>query len=103
MVDDLKEYDQRQYNLMLQKIDFYENKKLDLSIISDLESLLSFLNEKDVIWEKEIINLCGKLDYYNLNLNDASLDIEIRNQQRKYIDESINRLIELIKQKILKK
>ena len=101
MVDDLRKYDQRQYNLMMQKIDLYKDKKLDLSIISDLESLLSFLNEKDVIWEKEIIDLCGKLDYYNLNLNDANLDIETRNQQRKYIDESINRLTELIKQKIV--
>ncbi len=101
MPNEIELYDQRQYRLMLKKIEYYKLGKVILNyMLSDVGALIGNLNLKDHIWIKKITNLTANIDYCNLNWQDKSFSEESRLDDKKELDKYIEDLIILIESKI---
>lgn len=102
MLNETQQHNQRQFKLMLGKINYHKNNKISHKhLLASLEALTENLHEVDVAWKEEFSTLCNRLDYSYLNLHDDSLDEETRAQEKIRIDQYINRLIELIQSRII--
>lgn len=81
----MSEYNLRQLNLMLDRIEWYENKSIDLcALIQDLLGLLNALEDFDDLWKEEFRSNWINLDVIyaiaidrNVNPEDLDKDGEI--------------------------
>ncbi len=103
MINEIKEYNQRQLMLMIAKINFYKKNEISFGhLLVSLEALCSCLKNTEISWKENFYRLCNNLDYSYLNFNNINLSKEIRISEKIEFDESINELIKLIHQKIPK-
>jgi hypothetical protein len=59
----MSDYDNRQYALMLEQLNQFESKRIDLQhLISGLESLLCLLEETDAVWKSTFQSRWGVLE-----------------------------------------
>lgn len=111
MSDEIKAYNQRQYKLMLAKLNLYKNYKVSLNhLIINLEALLNVLNEIDEYWKNEfvkqwqdleIIYSCYKYPKYE-ELNETDKEYVNKGKDKIEIKKAVNKLIKLVKSKIIK-
>lgn len=99
----MKEYDERQLNIMIQKINSFKSGDLFLSyLINDLEALLNVLEEKDDNWEAEFRTSWLDLEVvYALALDDNRTTLDLEDQR--IIAEALVKLEDLVNEKLQSK
>ena len=79
----ISEYDERQLNLMLNQLDAYDNKKLDLgSLVGRLEGLLHTIEHVTAEWEEKFLDEFSTLESINAEvpkLNQEEIEKLIKN------------------------
>ncbi len=84
----LTEFNRRQINLMIQKIELFLNNELNLpSLIEDLEALLDFMENIDQPWKDIFLNYWWKLETIN------SLILERLEKEKFYIEKEEERIL----------
>jgi hypothetical protein len=92
----ISEYDERQLNLMLNQLDAFENKKLDLSsLVGRLEGLLHSMEHVTDEWEEKFLDEFSMLE--SINAEAPKLKEE---EIEKLIKSSIWNLKKLVKGKL---
>ncbi len=97
----VSEYDERQLILMLEHLNFFENKQIDLiSLVGSLEFLLNVLETADEDWEEKFLKEITTLETINALeiIKESGEQIPgIQNDKKKtLIKNSIDRLKKLI-------
>lgn len=72
-MDENLSFNQRQYRLMLQMLNDYENEQMSLSsLIAGLEGLLGFLEGVSESWRQRFLQLWGVLeDIYSIRVDEG--------------------------------
>ena len=92
----ISEYDERQLNLMLNQLNAFENKKLDLgSLVGRLEGLLHAMEHVADEWEEKFLDEFSTLE--SINAEVPKLEKE---EIEKLIVNSVCNLKKLIQEKI---
>lgn len=92
----ISEYDERQLNLMLNQLEAFENKKLDLSsLVGRLEGLLHAMEHVTDEWEEKFLDEFSTLE--SINAEAPKLKIE---EVEKLIKSSVYNLKKLVKEQI---
>lgn len=95
----MSDYERRQYRLMADRLESFENKSIKLkTLILDLEGLLGVLENVDVEWKRKFQHEWGRLEeLYSCALVDQQ---ELSKEDKDLIEKSINNLKLLISQKL---
>ena len=94
------EYDQRQYRLMLERIDAFERGLINLgTLVDDLEGLLHVLEAVCASWEQTFLSHWGVLEEVRAVALDEGWE-EFDDKSTKIIFESIGRLKVQVLEKI---
>lgn len=95
-------YDQRQYHMMLKKIEDYFIGNIDAnSVIIDIENLVNFLHVKDSDFIRKLNNLLLDIDINIYYLREGHIGKEsLVKLDKEKIDSSMHNLKEFIKLKI---
>jgi len=96
----MSEYDNRQYRLMLDRIEKYQHKKLKLrTLIGDLEGLLGCLQEVDENWKEEFLKAWGVLEeVYSFAIYEEKK--ELSEKDKELIHKAITELGNMVKQQL---
>jgi hypothetical protein len=96
----MNEFDQRQLNIMLIKIEGFNTGYLHLSdLIYDLEALLNILEEKDKNWEAAFRNYWWDLEQvYAVSIENDQVKLDPEDQS--IIKKAIDDLTALIQKKL---
>ena len=93
----ISEYDQRQLNLMLDQLNAFENKKLDLiSLVGRLEGLLHAMEHVTDEWEEKFLDEFSILESINAEMPKLK-----KEEMEKLIRNSIYNLKKLIQEKLV--
>src|SRR6185295_7236568 len=88
----VSEYTQRQYRLMLERLDDFQRKKLKIdTLINDLEGLVNALEDLDPKWRQAFLHHWGKLEEARataLDRNARTLNAE----ESRIVEEALPRL-----------
>lgn len=96
----MTEYDTRQLKLMINELDAFERKAIDLThLVSTLDGLLSALEDVDTHWKNFVLKQWGVLEDVNADILDKSLT-EIPNQHLSLIANAIQEIRSLISQRL---
>jgi hypothetical protein len=94
------EYDERQYNLMMDRIQAFKGGKLYLSsLINDLNALLNALILPDEEWKDTFISFVNDIDA----LHAVAIDREksfLSPESQVYVIEDVDRLEKMVSQKL---
>ena len=92
----ISEYDERQLNLMLNQLDAYENKKLDLSsLVGRLEGLLHAMEHVTDEWEEKFLDEFSTLESINAEVPKLN-----KEEIEKLIKNSVCNLKNLVQEKL---
>ncbi len=92
----ISEYDERQLNLMLNQLEAFENKKLDLSsLVGRLEGLLHAMEHVTDEWEEKFLDEFSTLE--SINAEAPKLKTE---EIEKLIKSSVYKLKKIVKEHI---
>lgn len=88
----MSDYDNRQYALMLEQLNQFESKRIDLKhLISGLESLLCLLEKADAAWKSTFQSRWGILEeVYADKLDRSHRDLPASHQ--KLVEKSVSEL-----------
>ena len=93
----VSEYDERQLNLMLDQLNAFENKKLDLSsLVGRLEGLLHAMEHVTDEWEEKFLDEFSTLESINAKMPKLK-----KEEMEKLIRNSIYNLKKLIQEKLV--
>lgn len=93
----VSEYDERQLNLMLDQLNAFENKKLDLSsLVGRLEGLLHAMEHVTDEWEEKFLDEFSTLESINAEVPKLK-----KEEMEKLIRNSIYNLKKLIQEKLV--
>lgn len=93
----VSEYDKRQLNLMLDQLNAFENKKLDLSsLVGRLEGLLHAMEHVTDEWEEKFLDGFSTLESINAEVPKLK-----KEEVEKLIRNSIYNLKKLIQEKLV--
>ena len=92
----ISEYDERQLNLMLKQLIFFENKKLDLSsLVGNLEGLLHAMEHVTDEWEEKFLDEFSTLESINAEMP------KIKNDEiEKLIKDAVSNLKKLVEKEL---
>jgi len=101
-MEEKKIYDQRQYRLILKKIDFFLNDQISMDkVFWDIEDIIKFLNYKDKNFIKNFDNIWLDIDVAIYYLNEGHIkDEKLRVLDRKKIYKLMEKLKKLVESKI---
>lgn len=92
----ISEYDERQLNLMLNQLDAYDNKKLDLgSLVGRLEGLLHAMEHVTAEWEEKFLDEFSTLESINPEVPKLN-----KEEIEKLIKNSVCNLKNLVQEKL---
>ena len=92
----ISEYDERQLNLMLNQLEAYENKKLNLSsLVGRLEGLLHAMEHVTAEWEEKFLDEFSTLESINAEVPKLN-----KEEIEKLIKNSIYNLKNLVQEKL---
>ena len=92
----ISEYDERQLNLMLNQLDAYDNKKLDLgSLVGRLEGLLHAMEHVTAEWEEKFLDEFSTLESINAEVPKLN-----KEEIEKLIKNSVCNLKNLVQEKL---
>ena len=92
----ISEYDERQLNLMLNQLDAFENKKLDLiSLVGRLERLLHAMEHVTDEWEEKFLDEFSTLESFNAEVPKLK-----KEEIEKLIKNSVYSLKKLVQEKL---
>jgi hypothetical protein len=93
----VSEYDERQLNLMLDQLNAFENKRLDLSsLVGRLEGLLHAMEHVTDEWEEKFLDEFSTLESINAEVPKLK-----KEEMEKLIRNSIYNLKKLIQEKLV--
>lgn len=97
----MSEFNSRQLNIMIQKINKYKLHQLSLAdLIFDLEALLNVL-ENDIAWKYEFRKYWADLEVINaMTSDDNPPPLSLNNENIYFINKSLENLIFLIEKKM---
>ena len=81
---------------MMERLELFEKGKFDLSsLVNELEALLGTLQEASEDWKNKFLSAWGVLSsIYDISLRQK--EVELTSQDKKHINEAINRLKQLL-------
>jgi hypothetical protein len=96
----MTEYDERQYRLMVQRLEEFENERIGFNrLIVDLESLLGCLQEVDTSWKSKFQRECGVLDEVYAVMLDRQQK-QMTPEDQKLVSRSVQELKRMVSEKL---
>jgi len=96
----MSEYDQRQYQLMLEQIQAYKSKRITLEhLVAGLESLCGVLEVADSRWKAAFGKSWGILDNAYANIMTKGL-AHLAAEEQKLVDDAVGQLKSMVEDQL---